>query len=95
MATKKFYIKERHNPQLGVYYEACGQLTKTDAKRYERPLYGSNVMHGFDTEEAYMDRLCELREAGKKVHTQQSKRTTLDGGIVERHRKPNRGEARS
>jgi len=29
--AKKFYIKERHNPQTGVYYVPQGQLTKKDA----------------------------------------------------------------
>lgn len=37
MATpKKFYIKERHNPQTGVYYVACGQMSKQQAKSYEK-----------------------------------------------------------
>lgn len=64
---KKYYIKERDNPQLGTYFVACGQMFKAQARRYENPLYGSNVMHGFDTKEAYEKRLAELREQGESV----------------------------
>lgn len=66
--AKKYYIKERHNPQTGTYYVGCGQMFKTEAKRCENPLYGSNVMHGFDTKEAYENRLDELRKQGQSVH---------------------------
>jgi len=65
--TKKWYIKERHNPQLGMYYVAMGQMSKANAKRYEKPLYGDNVMLAFDTEEAYQDRLAELEASGETV----------------------------
>lgn len=34
----KFYIKERHNPQLGVYYKAEGKLSKKRAKEKEEAL---------------------------------------------------------
>lgn len=64
---KKYYIKERQNPQLGTYYVACGLLSKTAAKRKESGLYGFNIMHPFETEEAYNARLTELREAGESV----------------------------
>lgn len=71
MSEKKkqqpFWIKERHNPQLGVYYVACGQMSKTAAKNHEKPLYGSNIMHEYETEEAYQDRLAELLATGKSV----------------------------
>ena len=65
--AKKWYIKERHNPQLGTYYVACGQMSKAEAKRYENSLYGENVMHSFETEDAYKKRLAELRKAGESV----------------------------
>ncbi len=65
---KRFWIKERHNPQLGIYYEGCGQLSNTAAKAHERPVYGDNVMLPFDTEEAYNAKLAALREAGQSVH---------------------------
>lgn len=63
----KFWIKERHNPQTGIYYVACGQLKVADAKRAERSLYGHNVMHAFPTQAAYDQRLAELRASGKRV----------------------------
>jgi len=65
--TKKYYIKERFNVQLGTYYVACGQMSKTAAKKMESPIYGVNVMHSFDSEEAYNARLSSLREAGHRV----------------------------
>ncbi len=64
---KPWWIKERWNPQLGRYYVACGQMSKTEAKTYERALYGDNVMHQFDTEEAYDDRLAELKKRKERV----------------------------
>lgn len=48
-----YYIKERHNPQLGVYFIACGQMTKKAAKAAENAIYGYNVMRSFDTQEEY------------------------------------------
>lgn len=69
MATpKKFYIKERHNPQTGVYYVACGQMSKQQAKSYEKALYGANVMLPFDTESEYNAKLDELRAKGERIH---------------------------
>ena len=65
---RQFWIKERYNYQLGTYYVACGQLSKTKAKAKERSLYGHNVMHGFDSEKAYIARLKELRKSGENVH---------------------------
>ena len=64
---KPFWIKERYNPQLGTYYVACGQLSKAAAKRKERSLYGENVMHSFDSEDAYKARIRELRKKGAEV----------------------------
>lgn len=64
---KLFYIKERHNPQLGVYYVGCGQMTKNDAKKAETPLYGMNIMHPYETEAEYLEEICKLKEAGKIV----------------------------
>lgn len=43
----KYYIKERHNPQLGVYYVALGQLSKKEVGRKERASYGMNVVTGY------------------------------------------------
>ena len=57
----KYYIKERHNPQTGVYYVACGQLSKTAAKKKENSLYGYNTMIPFDTEQEYLAKLADLK----------------------------------
>ena len=51
--NKLWYIKERHNPQLGIYYIACGQMTKKEARKAERSLYGSNYMYSYSNEEDY------------------------------------------
>lgn len=53
----KWWIKERHNPQLGVYYVAMGQMSKAEARTHESTVYGSNVMLPYDTEEAYKEAL--------------------------------------
>lgn len=63
----KYWIKERHNPQLGVYFVACGQMHAKAAKRNELQLYGSNIMHQFDTPAEYEARLQELVERGERV----------------------------
>lgn len=67
MKTKPYWIKERHNPQLGVYYVACGQMSRTAAKQQEGGVYGRNYMHPYDTESTYQARLTELSEKGEKV----------------------------
>lgn len=61
MKPKLYWIKKRHNPQLGVYWTACGQLSKTAAKKHERTLYGTNYMHSLETEEQYKAELIRLR----------------------------------
>jgi len=63
-----YWIKERNTPQ-GHYYVACGQLTRADAKKKEDTLYGSNVMHQFDSKLSYDARLAELRARGERVQT--------------------------
>jgi hypothetical protein len=62
-----WWIMERHNPQLGVYYVACGQMSKTAAKRHEDVLYGFNVMKRYETEEEYKIALEWLRDQGKCI----------------------------
>lgn len=68
MSSKPYWIKERDNPQLGVYYVACGQMAVRTADRATRPLYGSNRMLRFDTKTEYETKLQQLREAGERVH---------------------------
>ncbi len=63
----KFWIKQRDNPQLGTYYVPMGQMAKADAKKCESPLYGSNSMLSFDTEEDYRAKIAELKLSGERV----------------------------
>lgn len=63
-----YYIKERHNPQLGVYYKAQGKLTKKEAREYETGcLYGSNYMLEYKTEEEYNEAIAKLKAEGHRV----------------------------
>jgi hypothetical protein len=64
---KPWWIKERDNPQLGTYWVACGQLSKTDAMKMESCLYGMNFMHRFDTEADYEGKLAELKKRKERV----------------------------
>jgi len=64
----RYWIKERHNPQLETYYIACGPLTEAAAKRRGRAIFGDNVMHGFSTSDQYHARLRLLRKNGERVH---------------------------
>jgi hypothetical protein len=66
--AKKFYLKERHNPQFkNPYYVACGQLTKKDAKAKENSLYGDNFMIAYETEKEYNDAIEKLKANGQRV----------------------------
>lgn len=67
MVAKLWYIKERHNPQSGIYYVAQGRLSKTEAKRREDSLYGYNYMLCFNSEVDYEAELARLRKLGKQV----------------------------
>ena len=69
MKPKSYWIKQRFNPQLGVYYVACGQISVREAKRLERTLYGDNVMLRFSSEDEYNKKLSELRDSGEKIHS--------------------------
>lgn len=66
-SSQHFYIKERHNPQLGVYYSPLGQLSKAKAKRHEVSLYGTNYVHAFETEADYTAEVNRLKQAGEDV----------------------------
>ena len=64
---RPWWVKERHNPQLGTYHVACGQMSKTAARKAESSLYGYNIMRPFDTEKEYTAHLEYLREKGERV----------------------------
>ena len=68
MAGKYFWLKERHNPQLGIYYVACGRITTKEAKTHEISIYGDNYMHKFETEKEYEAEIDRLKKTGKSVH---------------------------
>ena len=66
---KSYYIKERHNPQLeNPYYSACGQLSKREAMKKERSLYGFNKMLEYKSLEDYNKAIEKLRAKGFTVH---------------------------
>ena len=67
MRKLSYWIKERHNPQLGIYYVLCGQMTVAEAKKYESSLYGSNIMWRYKTEEEYKRGIQRLKDAGESV----------------------------
>lgn len=67
MKPRYFWIKERHNPQLGVYYVGCGQLSLKAAKKLEFSCYGSNTMLRYSSEVDYLDALQKLKDSGKTV----------------------------
>ena len=64
---RPWWVKERHNPQLGIYHVACGQMSKTAAKKHEDCKYGYNIMRPFGTEKEYTAHLEYLREKGERV----------------------------
>ena len=67
MTPQYYWIGERQNPQLKTYYVAYGPLSQAKAKKYGRPIYGCNIMHRFETNEAYQARLTALRAQGERV----------------------------
>lgn len=70
MTTKKWYLKERSNPQLDkVYYVKQGQLTKKKVKELQNnSVYGNNSYISFDTEEQYLAEIEHLKNIGFNVH---------------------------
>ena len=67
MKIKSYWIKERSNPQLGVYYVPMGQLSNVEAMRYQNAIYGSNLMLQYDSELEYKQAIEELKGRGEKV----------------------------
>lgn len=66
----KYWIKERHNTQLGIYYIACGKLAAKEAKKMNHTAYGQNVMLGFDTKKEYETKIAQLVKNGHSVTEQ-------------------------
>lgn len=67
--AKSYWIKERHNPQFEKpYYTACGQLSKTAARKSEDALYGHNIMLEYTSLEEYNKALEKLEAKGFTVH---------------------------
>lgn len=64
--AKNYWIRERHNPQLGVYYVAHGVMSVKDAKKYEDSLYGYDYMLRFKTEDEYNAKIQELKDKGER-----------------------------
>ena len=67
---KSYYIKERHNPQFDKpYYSACGQLSKREARKKEKSLYGHNVMLEYASLEEYSGAIEQFKANGYIVYT--------------------------
>ncbi len=64
---KYYWIKERHNTQIGIYYVPLGKLSIKDAKRWGRPIYGDNYLLKFATEEEYQTKIQALIADNQKV----------------------------
>ena len=68
MTGKYYWIKERHNPQLGVYYKLYGRgLTVKEAKSMGSSLYGFNYMLKYKTEAEYNNAIEKLKARGERV----------------------------
>jgi hypothetical protein len=67
MKQHLWWIKERYNPQIGIYYVASGQMSKTAANKHKQPLYGRNKMHPYKTEEEYRKAIEDLKKEGERV----------------------------
>lgn len=67
---KKYWIKERYNPQFKEpYYVGMGQLSVREARKHEKTIYGENTMLSFDTEAEYKEKINQLLNSDLKAHT--------------------------
>ena len=66
--VKSYWIKERHNPQLGVYYVRMGQISAREANQHDNPLYGHNILHRYETQEQYDAELTRLEREGCSIY---------------------------
>lgn len=66
---KSWWIKERENPQLGTYYVALGELSKSKARRSSRgrSIYGASRLIELKTEVDYLKALEKLKADGHKI----------------------------
>lgn len=65
---KKFYLKERHNPQFDKpYYVKLGQITKAEAMRHENSIYGYNKILIFENENSYNKAIADLIADGYNI----------------------------
>ena len=67
MTDKSYWIKERHNPQTGIYYVPLGQLSAKAAKAHEKSLYGDNYVTRYDSKRAYEAAIEKLKSKGERV----------------------------
>lgn len=65
--SEYYWIKERYNPQLGIYYARCGNLSIKEAKQAEKTVYGSNRMIRFNSEKEYLKEIERIEGEGKSV----------------------------
>jgi hypothetical protein len=66
---KLFYIGWRGNPQLrnGGYYKMYGQLSKAEASRKEKCVYGTMTLYPFETEEQYNGFIEKVKNEGYSI----------------------------
>lgn len=61
MKYKYWYIKERWNPQHNKpSFTALGNISTTEAKKYEKTLYGTNYVIRYSNYTDYENRCKEL-----------------------------------
>lgn len=67
---KKYYIFERHNPQLpDPYYTMKDRMFKKDVeKAIGTTLYGSQVPLSYETKDAYLKAALDFKEKGFTVY---------------------------
>jgi len=67
--NQNWYIGKRINPQFDKpYYVAFGQLSKTEAKRKEKSVYGSMYLSEYNNLEEYENKIIELKLTGFRVN---------------------------
>ena len=64
---KYYWINERHNPQIGIYYIAYGRISTAEAKKKEQSIYGQNYLHKFNTKKEYLFKIKEIEQTGVRI----------------------------